>query len=165
MNDRPDVIIRPLNDADVPKILDFFDGLSQTSRDFYHPYAFDQNAVSQIAEQLGNQNCAHIGAFHGDGDGQKMVGHVWYIGREGGSRPGLGIGIVDAFHNRGIGQRLMKRIEEVARARGERGIELTCYLENCRAIHVYTKRGYRVVGKTTDGDQFRMVRDFADNDL
>ena len=43
-------------------------------------------------------------------------------------------------------------------------IELTCYLENYRAIRVYAKAGYRLIGKHGDGTQFRMRRHFADDD-
>jgi len=43
-------------------------------------------------------------------------------------------------------------------------IELTCYLENYRAIRVYAKAGYRLMGKNGDGTQFRMRRHFADDD-
>ena len=40
--------IRFLTDADVPKISAFFEGLSEASRSFYHPYPFDQGAVAKI---------------------------------------------------------------------------------------------------------------------
>ncbi len=152
--------IRALTDADVPKISTFFKGLSEASRSFYHPYSFDQEANANIAGELHNPTCVHIGAF----SGENLVGHVWYAGGGGGRYPSLGIGIVDAFHNRGIGQRLMQRIEGVARERGEQGLALTCYRENYRAIRVYTKQGYRLVGRTGDDVQFRMVHNFADDD-
>ena len=75
--------------------------------------------------------------------------------------PGLGIGIVDAFHNRGIGQRLMRQIEGIARERGKQGLALTCYRENYRAIRVYAKQGYRLVGRTGDDVQFRSGSQFC----
>ena len=152
--------IRFLTDTDVPKIPPFFEGLSEASRSFYHPYLFDQNAVAKIAGELHNPSCVHIGAF----SDEKLVGHVWYVDREENGYPGLGIGIVDAFHNRGIGQRLMGQIEGIARERGKQGLALTCYRENYRAIRVYAKHGYRLVGRTGDDVQFRMVRNFADDD-
>ena len=152
--------IRFLTDADIPKISAFFEGLSEASRSFYHPYPFDQDAVAKIAGELHDPSCVHIGAF----SDEKLVGHVWYVDREGDGYPGLGIGIVDAFHNRGIGQRLMQQIEGIARERGKQGLVLTCYRENYRAIRIYAKQGYRLVGRTGDDVQFRMVRNFADDD-
>ena len=68
--------IRFLTDADVPKISAFFEGLSEASRSFYHPYPFDQDAVAKIAGELHNPNCVHMGAF----SDEKLVGHVWYRG-------------------------------------------------------------------------------------
>ena len=154
-----DTIIRPMDDPDVPKLADFFDGLSEASRKFYHPYPFDQNALSLTAKELHDEGCAHIGAFHGD----ELVGHVWYRGTATDNYPTLGIGVVDTFHNRSIGKELMRGIEALARDRGKQGIQLTCYLENHRALRVYTTHGYRLVGKNRDGTQFRMVRNFADD--
>ena len=62
----------------------------------------------------------------------------------------------------GIGQRLMQQIEIIAQQRGKLGIALTCYLENYRAIRVYAKQGYRLVGRNSNNTQFRMIRRFAD---
>ena len=118
-----DVAIRFLTDADVPSISTFFEGLSEASRSFYHPYPFNQDAVTKIAGELHDAGCVHIGAFS---DG-KLVGHVWYRGGGEDGYPGLGVAVVDAVHNRGIGQKLMRQIEGIARERGERGLALTCY--------------------------------------
>ena len=65
--------VRFLTDADVPKISVFFEGLSEASRAFYHPYLFDQDAVTKIAGELHNPSCVHIGAF----SDEKLVGYVW----------------------------------------------------------------------------------------
>ena len=156
MDSHNNITIRLLEDADLPKIPTFFSGLSEISRNFYHPYAFDESAVQLTAEEIKNENCVHIGAFND----QKMVGHVWYRGKD--DYPVLGIGIIDVFQNMGIGQRLMQQIEIIAQQRGKSGIALTCYLENYRAIRVYTKQGYRLVGRNNSDTQFRMIRSFAD---
>ena len=160
MNISSEIEIRRMGDADVPKVPDFFEGLSEESRHFYHPYDFNQDAVSLTAKEIQDDGCIHIGAFHEE----KMVGHVWCRGGGKGAYPYLGIGIVDSFHDRSLGTSLMQRIEEVARERGEQGIELTCYPENHRALRVYAKQKYRLVGKNSSGTNFRMVREFADDD-
>ena len=155
----PGTAIRLLADADVPKIPGFFAGVSEASRKFFHPHSFDREAVAEIAKGIRNPGCVHVGAFSGD----SLIGHVWYARRGGKPFPGLGIGIADAFHNQGIGGKLMQRIETIARERGEPGLSLSCYPENHRALRVYAKQGYRLAGRTSDGAQFRMVRDFADD--
>jgi hypothetical protein len=90
-----------MDDPDISKLADFFDGLSEASRAFYHPYPFDQSAIALTAKELHDEGCAHIGAFHGE----QLVGHVWYrsIGTD--NYPTVGIGVVDAFHDRGIGKK------------------------------------------------------------
>lgn len=155
----PNVTIRLLTDADVPKIPAFFAGVSEASRKFFHPHSFDRDAVADIARGIRDPGSVHLGAFSGD----RLIGHAWYARRGGKPFPGLGIGIVDAFHDRGIGSRMMRRIEAIARERGEPGLALSCYPENHRALRVYAKQGYRLAGRTDDGAQFRMVRDFADD--
>ena len=156
MDSHSNINIRLLEDTDLPKIPTFFSGLSEASRNFYHPYTFDDSAVQLTAEEIKNEDCVHIGAF----SDQKMVGHVWYRGRD--DYPVLGIGIIDTFQNMGIGQKLMQKIEITAQQRGKLGLSLTCYLENYRAIRVYAKQGYRLVGRNSNDTQFRMIRCFAD---
>ena len=157
---RTKVTVRFFNDADVARIPAFFEGVSEASRHFFHPHSFDREAVAEIAEGIRDPDSVHVGAF----SGEKLIGHVWYARKGGKPYPGLGIGIVDAFHNQGIGKRLMQRIEGIARERGERGLSLSCYPENHRALRVYAKQGYRLAGRTGDGAQFRMVRNFADDE-
>ena len=130
MDSSSNITIRLLEGTDLPKIPAFFSGLSETSRNFYHPYAFDDGAIQLIAKEIKNDDCAHIGAF----SDQKMVGHIWYRGRN--SYPVLGIGVIDNFQNMGIGRRLMQEIEITAQQHGKLGLSLTCYMENYRAIRV-----------------------------
>ena len=159
-----DITIRPLERADVARIPAYFDGLSPATRATYHPFEFNQQDVTRIAAQLGDDRSAHVGAFCGDGGEERMVGHVWYTHKGGYGRPGLGIGIVDEFQGSGVGQALMAEIDTVASARGEKQIELSVYLDNHRAMRVYAKTGYRIIGRTGDNRQARMVRDFGDDD-
>ena len=68
-----------------------------------------------IARQLHDDSCVHLGVFHDDGSGKKLVGYVWYVHREESSYPLLGIGVVDTFQNANIGTELMQQVEHVAR--------------------------------------------------
>ena len=158
------MVIRPLGSGDLTEIPEFFERLGETSRRFYHPYAFDGDAVSLIARQLREESSAHLGAFHREGDRNRMVGHVWFMPIEGADYPVLGIAVIDELQNAGVGQRLMRKIEDTARTRGVQGIELTCYPENHQGLRVYAKRGYRLVGRDRSGTQFRMIHCFADDD-
>ena len=161
--DRPFVDIRQLVRSDVSNIPAFFDGLSETSRYFYHPYEFDGDAVARIEGQLSRDGCAHLGAFETSDGRERMVGHVWYMPSGQNEYPVLGIAVIDELQNAGIGQQLMLKIEEEARERGVPGIHLTCYPENDKGLRVYAKRGYRIVGRNGRGNQFRMIRCFADD--
>jgi GNAT superfamily N-acetyltransferase len=157
-----DITIRPLEDADVVRILPYFDGLSPATRSTYHPFKFNQDDVTRIGLQLHADHSARVGAFCNDGGAERMVGHVWYSHEGSYGNPGLGIGVIDDFQSRGIGQMLMQKIDEIARSRGELQIELSVYPDNDQAMRVYTKAGYRVVGRTVGGGQLRMVLKFAE---
>ena len=52
------ITIRPLNEADIPKMYGFFNGFPRGSHKFYHPYTFDQDAISVIARQLHDDSCS-----------------------------------------------------------------------------------------------------------
>lgn len=144
------------------RILPYFDGLSLATRSTYHPFKFNQDDVTRIGLQLHADHSAHVGAFCNDGGAERMVGHVWYSHEGGYGNPGLGIGVIDDFQSRGIGQMLMQKIDEIARSRGELQIELSVYPDNDQAMRVYTKAGYRVVGRTVGGGQLCMVLKFAE---
>ena len=59
----------------------------------------------------------------------------------------LGISIAKDYRDEGIGTKLMETLVELARKMGLQMIELVAYLPNTQAIHVYTKVGFKEVGR------------------
>ena len=77
------ITIRPLNEADIPKIYGFFNGFPGASRKFYQPYTFDQDAISEIAYNSTTAVVLSISVpFMTMAVVEKLVGHVSYVCRE-----------------------------------------------------------------------------------
>lgn len=58
----------------------------------------------------------------------------------------LGISLVSAYREEGIGTELMRTLITQARESGMRILELSCFENNPRALHVYEKLGFQKIG-------------------
>lgn len=79
----------------------------------------------------------------------RFAGHVEVTRRPGYSSHvgNLGISLIRDFRDAGIGQELMLEAETQAKKLGIELIQLEVYERNKRAVHVYEKTGYSVVGR------------------
>ena len=103
------------------------------------------NFISRILSELEKDKMVSVVA---EVDG-KMVGHVEVTRRPGYSCHvgNLGISLIAAYRDTGIAQELMLEAETQAKRLGMEMIQLEVYERNRRAIHVYEKTGYRIVGR------------------
>lgn len=58
----------------------------------------------------------------------------------------LGISLAPQYREEGVGTELMKLLIEQSKMLGIRLIELSCYENNPRALHVYEKLGFQKIG-------------------
>lgn len=58
----------------------------------------------------------------------------------------MGISLVPEYREEGIGTELMKALIALAPTFGMRMLELSCYENNPRALHVYEKLGFKTLG-------------------
>ena len=73
---------------------------------------------------------------------------------------GLGISLRDGYRDVGIGTEMMREAETQARALGLEVVTLEVFATNERAIHVYKKVGFTVVGRIPRGA--RMPEGYVD---
>ena len=59
--------------------------------------------------------------------------------------PIVGIGIRDDYQGEGIGKALMNHLLGVAREQGRKGLRLTVYEDNVRALRLYSHLGFEKV--------------------
>ena len=63
----------------------------------------------------------------------------------------LGISLIPEYRDEGIGSELMKVLIQEARTSGLVLLELSCYENNPRALHVYEKLGFQRIGVLPNG--------------
>ncbi len=133
-------------------MLDYFSGLSESSKAFFHPFPFDKEHA-RLACQTGQQSYKLVAVVD-----RRIVGLAWFDEREVGL-PMVGIGIIDRYHGRGVGRRLMVALHAEAKRRGLAGLELTVFKTNDRAISLYKSLGYNIFGEK--GPEHRMRVQFG----
>lgn len=67
----------------------------------------------------------------------------------------LGISVSKGYRDIGIGKTIMRLLSELSKELGLRLIILEAYAENSRAIHVYQKSGFKIVGRIPKDIHYR----------
>jgi len=99
---------------------------------------------------------------------RRVIAHIfyWHISRD---VPHLGIGIRDEYQNLGLAATLFAYIFALDRhALKKQAVGLTLVKENARALHLYRKFGFRIVGDATfrqPNDSYEMRLDFAPREV
>ena len=143
LRDGTTVTLRRVRAADTDRFVEYFDGLSERSRYFYHPFAFERTSAEAVTSDLDSQDWYRIVATAERGGREAIVGYAWLQGITGPDLPMLGIGIVDDYHERGIGKLLLRALIGVGHGMGLQAIRLGVNDDNPRAIHVYESVGFR----------------------
>ena len=143
LRDGTTVTLRRVRAADTDRFVGYFDGLSERSRYFYHPFAFERASAEAVTSDLDSQDWYRIVATAERGGRETIVGYAWLQGITGPDLPMLGIGIVDDYHERGIGKLLLRALIGVGHGMGLQAIRLGVNDDNPRAIHVYESVGFR----------------------
>jgi len=151
--DGREVILRTPRWSDLDDMLDFINSLVEEGADINicQPYTREEEAewlANLLASMEKGERISVVAEVEGH-----VIGHVEIrIGRCYESHTGvLGIAVKRGYRDRGIGTELMRMAEELARGRGLKMITLAVFSTNSRAIHVYEKLGYRVVGRVERG--------------
>jgi len=133
--------LRPLGPNDCDRMMDYFAGLGEVSRGFFHPHPFDR----ENAERICRDDDAGTFRLVAESEG-RVIGYAWFS-RASEGHATVGIGIADAYQGRGLGRSLMEALTAEARRRQLPGLRLTVYEDNERAVELYSSCGYRVVGR------------------
>ena len=109
LRDGTTVTLRRVQAVDADRFVEYFDGLSERSRYFFHPFAFERASAETVTSDLDSEDSFRIVATAERGGREAIVGYAWLQGLSGPDVPMLGIGLVDAYHERGIGRLLLRR--------------------------------------------------------
>ncbi len=138
LKDGRTVHVRRLVRGDTGKLQDFDRNLSEETRGYFPPHAYDDQTIEEyIARNERGDDVIFVGE---DSDGIVAYFFLWYA-----KRPTclLGIGITDGFQGAGLGRQLMEILMDAAREAGSEAVELTTAQENARAYALYEKCGFQ----------------------
>jgi ribosomal protein S18 acetylase RimI-like enzyme len=156
------VILRTPTWEDLDDMLDFINSLvEEEAMILMEVKQTRDQEVDWLARSLSNMEKDRTVRVVAEVDG-RMVGQCEVsvgLGRK--SHVGtLGISVKQGYRDVGIGQELMREAERHAGKLGVEKIVLEVFATNDRAIHVYERMGYRVVGRVPG--EIRYKGDYVD---
>jgi GNAT superfamily N-acetyltransferase len=170
--------MRLLRPDDAVRLGEYFAGLSAETRARYGPHPFDQATADAICDALDPTTLLRLVATVPREGGEWIIAYMllkWGVLDE--DRPryaergmpldpatdcALAPSVADDYQNRGVGSVMMAHLLRSARQRGRRHVVLWLGVQatNDRAVHFYTKCGFRKVGEFfTDKNNFDMILD------
>jgi ribosomal protein S18 acetylase RimI-like enzyme len=156
------VILRTPTWEDLDDMLDFINSLvEEEAMILMEVKQTRDQEVDWLARSLSNMEKDRTVRVVAEVDG-RMVGQCEVsVGPGRKSHVGtLGISVKQGYRDVGIGQELMREAERHAGKLGVEKIVLEVFATNDRAIHVYEKMGYRVVGRVPG--EIRYKGDYVD---
>jgi diamine N-acetyltransferase len=170
--------MRPLRADDAARFAAYLGSLSEQTRARWGPHRFDPETAHRICGTLDATDILRVvGTIPGDEE-ERIIAYVllkmgvWdddrerYVNRgiplDPASDATLAPSVADDYQNQGVGSLMMGHILEVAGALGRRRVVLWGGVQatNDRAVHFYTKWGFRNVGEFwTDKNNYDMIRE------
>jgi GNAT superfamily N-acetyltransferase len=167
--------LRQVRPDDAARLGQYFLGLSAETRRHYAPHPFDQATADAICRDPATRQPAHLVAVASGPQGQIVAYILLWLGAtpsdtERYQRLGIALSpdtdaalapsVADEWQGRGRGAVVMCAVVELAQILGMRRIVLWYGVHRCnlRAVHFYTKLGFRKVGEfVTDCDNDDMI--------
>jgi diamine N-acetyltransferase len=168
--------MRPMRADDAARFAAYLGSLSEQTRARYGPHPFDPETAARICATLDPTDILRLVATIPGAGGERVIAYVLLkmgILEEDRQRyEDLGIplspdtdctlapSVGDGYQNQGIGSLMMRHVLDAARKLGRRRMVLWLGVQatNDRAVHFYTKWGFRKVGEFyTDKNNYDMI--------
>jgi len=150
--------IRPVRIGDAGLFIDFFGSFDERNLYLFTPHAIDPDSLRRIVDETpGNPKCARWLLSYEDQGKEVMIGYVFLWDVDTGV-PWLGIGLRQTCLEKGLGTRMMAHTVDYAKAAGKGGIMLTVKKENSRAMALYRKFGFEVIGEDHRSELLMITR-------
>jgi GNAT superfamily N-acetyltransferase len=170
--------IRPMQPDDIVCFITYLERLSAETRARYGPHPFDRKTAAAICATLDPEDILRMAAFVRAGGEERMIAYfLLMMGiREGDRRRyaaredpldaetdcTLAPSVADDYQDQGLGSQMMRHVLQCAARLGRKRVALWGGVQtsNLRAVHFYTKFGFRKVGEFyTDKDNDDMILD------
>ena len=174
----PRVVLRLLRPDDASLLGRFFLGLSAETRRRFAPHPFTREEADTLCSQINYRSTIRLVAAtdasgvpeiiayfilipgFGDTDQKRYEGRGTPLDRD--SDCSVAPCVADAFQNQGLGSLLFRKVIQLAKRLGRKRAVLIGGVQaaNIRAIHFYTKLGFRQVGTFSTGiENYDMILD------
>jgi GNAT superfamily N-acetyltransferase len=172
------ITLRPLRADDADQFWEYLGSLSPQTRSRYGPHPFDEPTARAICASLDPGDVLRMVATIPGAEGERIIAYVLLklgileADRQRYEKLGIPLvpatdctrapSVADEFQDQGIGSLMIQHILEVAPKLGRRRIVLWLGVQatNDRAVHFYTKWGFRNVGEFyTDKNNYDMILD------
>ncbi len=159
------IAMRPLEADDAARLGDYFRSLSAETRARYGPHPFDQETADVICARIATDDVLRIIATVTTDGGTRIIGYfllklgVWESDSKRYDALGIPLdpdtdctlapSVSDDYQNQGLGSILMRHVLQIALRIGRKRVVLWGGVQatNARAVHFYTKSGFRKVGE------------------
>jgi ribosomal protein S18 acetylase RimI-like enzyme len=154
------VLIRRFRRTDGDALYEFFtQRLSPESQRLYSLQPLDRNLVDWVVSEADAPDVVRLVAFKDDA----IIGYAYWRPQIFKPKlPLLSIAVADGYQGLGLGRALMELLIDAARLRDMDGLELHVFKHNRRAIALYRKVGFEIIGDTDAGRQWVMVLKFRE---
>jgi len=174
------ITMRPLRPDDAIRFSAYLAGLSAQTRSRYGPHPFDRATADTICSALDPTDILRMIATVPSAGDERIISYVLLkngvLDQDRERYTALGIpldpatdgtlapSVADDYQDQGVGSTMMGHLLHVARAIGMKRIVLWLGVQatNERAVHFYTKWGFRKVGEFyTDKNNYDMILDLT----
>ncbi|MER3501040.1 MAG: hypothetical protein C4295_06085 [Candidatus Fervidibacterota bacterium] len=149
------VLIRRFRRTDGDALYDFFiNGLSEQSKRLYSLQPLDWSLVQVVVSEADAPQVLRLIALRGE----QIIGYAYWRQQLFNPKiPIVSIAVADSHQGLGLGRALMELLIEGAQLKGMEGLELHVFKHNHRAVTLYRKLGFKIVGDTDNGRQWIMM--------
>lgn len=172
------ITLRPLRTDDAERLIEYFGSLSAQTRARYGPHPFDEQTARSVCASLDPSDILRMVASVSHNGEERLVAYVLLkmgvldADRQRYEKLGIPLdpdgdctlapSVADEYQDQGIGSLMMQHLLEVAPRLGRRRMVLWLGVQatNDRAVHFYSKWGFRKVGEFyTDKNNYDMILD------
>lgn len=146
------LLVEPVTEATIDGIVEMYRDYPDEHRSMGLPPAVPR-LLTDWVEMLHENGVSFVAR-----DGDRVVGHAAYT-PESAAVPGFVVFVDPDVHDRGIGSELCRQIIAYAADAGHDALKLDVDADNERAVHVYKRMGFRVIGRNGGDLEMRLSFD------
>lgn len=156
------IIIRPFRKGDTDLVFEFLLSLTEDTRHMISGLPDTREEIVKLTGgDIEDPDSLRFMACQIEDDREVMVGYVFFFVNWSKRVPWVGIVVRDGCQGMGLGKKMMLYAIDKAKEYNKGGILLTTRKDNYRAIALYKKLGFDIIGEDPRGEHL-MILNFPD---